>query len=60
MAQVRDKVFVFRDAAGDWRWHRKAANGLIIATSGEGYRNKAFAVQMAKRVNKFVKIRVED
>lgn len=28
---------VFRD----WRWRLRARNGRIIATSGEGYRNKA-------------------
>ena len=27
--------------AGDWRWRLLAANGKIIATSGEGYINKA-------------------
>lgn len=27
--------------AGDWRWRLLAANGKIIATSGEGYRDKA-------------------
>lgn len=27
--------------AGDWRWRLRAANGQIIATSGEGYINKA-------------------
>lgn len=25
----------------DWRWRLRADNGLIIATSGEGYRNKS-------------------
>lgn len=24
-----------------WRWHLKAGNGDIIATSGQSYRNKA-------------------
>lgn len=28
------------DARGEWRWHLKAANNKIIATSGEGYRNE--------------------
>lgn len=27
----------FVDAQGYWRWHLKAANGRIIADSGEGY-----------------------
>lgn len=25
----------------EWRWRMRAANGRIIADSGEGYRNKA-------------------
>jgi uncharacterized protein YegP (UPF0339 family) len=31
---------VYEDAAGDWRWTYYAANGLKIADSAEGYRNK--------------------
>lgn len=30
----------FKDHKGEWRWHLKAANGRIIADSGEGYKNK--------------------
>ena len=33
--------YVYRDRVGDWRWHLKAANGRIIADSGEGYANRA-------------------
>lgn len=32
--------YYWKDAAGEWRWHLKAANNRIIATSGEGYRNE--------------------
>lgn len=28
----------------EWRWRLKAANGRIIADSGEGYANKADAL----------------
>src|SRR5215212_563481 len=31
---------VYTDAAGEWRWRLVAGNGLIIAVSGEGYRDK--------------------
>lgn len=31
---------VGEDKAGEWRWRLKAANGKIIATSGEGYKHK--------------------
>lgn len=29
----------YKDKAGEWRWHFKAANGKILADSGEGYNN---------------------
>jgi uncharacterized protein YegP (UPF0339 family) len=32
---------VFRDRGGQWRWHLKAANGRILADSGEGYESQA-------------------
>ncbi|ELZ21697.1 DUF1508 domain-containing protein [Haloterrigena salifodinae] len=31
---------VFQDRAGEWRWRLVAANGNIIADSGEGYASK--------------------
>ncbi|WP_049947730.1 HVO_2922 family protein [Candidatus Halobonum tyrrellensis] len=36
---------LYRDRAEEWRWRLVAANGNIIADSGEGYRSK----QGAKR-----------
>ena len=32
---------IYNDRAGEWRWRLRAANNEPIATSGEGYRNKA-------------------
>lgn len=31
---------IYQDAAGEWRWQLRAANGRIIADSGEGYHNR--------------------
>jgi uncharacterized protein YegP (UPF0339 family) len=31
--------YTYRDTVGHWRWQLKAANGRIIADSGEGYVN---------------------
>jgi uncharacterized protein YegP (UPF0339 family) len=31
---------IYRDAAGDYRWHAKAANGNVIADGGQGYSRK--------------------
>jgi uncharacterized protein YegP (UPF0339 family) len=30
---------VYRDGKGEYRWRARAANGRVIADSGEGYRN---------------------
>jgi uncharacterized protein YegP (UPF0339 family) len=32
---------VYKDNAGEWRWNLKAANGRLIADSGEGYNDRA-------------------
>jgi uncharacterized protein YegP (UPF0339 family) len=47
-----DKVFIFKDVAGEYRWTRKSANGRIVADSSEGYNNKEDCVDMALRINK--------
>lgn len=33
-------IDIYRDASGDWRWRLRAANGRVIADSGEGYRDR--------------------
>jgi uncharacterized protein YegP (UPF0339 family) len=43
--------YYWQDAAGEWRWHLKAANNRIIADSGEGYEREAdclAAIEMVK------------
>lgn len=49
-ANPDDRVTVFKDESAQWRWHMQAANGEIIATSGEGYVHLDHAVKMAERV----------
>jgi len=34
------KFEYYLDRAGNWRWHLKAPNGLIIADSGQGYSSR--------------------
>lgn len=46
-----DRVVVFKDIAGDYRWRRSAPNGRILAVSGEGYRNREECERIARRVN---------
>ena len=35
------KFEVYQDAAKEYRWRLKAANGAILATAGQGYKAKA-------------------
>lgn len=37
------------EAADGWRWHLKAANGEIVADSGESYTTRYDAVRAAER-----------
>jgi uncharacterized protein YegP (UPF0339 family) len=46
------KFQVFKDAKGEYRWRMRAGNHEIIATSGEGYKNKSdcqHGVDLVKR-----------
>lgn len=45
-----DRVQIYRDKAGQFRWRRKAPNGEIIS-SGESHRYKHDAFRSAKRAN---------
>ena len=40
----------YQDAANEWRWRIKAANGRVIAASSEGYVNESDARQNIKDV----------
>ncbi len=44
------KVHVFQDKAGEWRWNVRAANGRIIADSGEGYKRRHAAEKAVWRL----------
>lgn len=46
-----DRVEIYRDASGEWRWRRKAPNGEVVADSSEGYVHREAAHAMALRVN---------
>lgn len=45
-----ERIEVYPDRAGEWRWKWKAANNRIIADSGEGYVTKEGAWEDAERV----------
>jgi uncharacterized protein YegP (UPF0339 family) len=39
-----------KDKQGEWRWHLKAANGRILADSGEGYNSEQECLEDIKQV----------
>lgn len=45
-----DRLEIYRDGAGEWRWRLIAANGQIIASSGESFTRKWSARRAARRV----------
>lgn len=53
---MSERVKVYRDVGGQWRWSRLAANGRIISDSGEGYTRRWSAKRAAKRANPGIRI----
>lgn len=54
-SQIKMAYYIFKSYNnGQWYWHLKAANGKIIASSGEGYYNKQdclAGIQLVKSSN---------
>ncbi len=40
-------VEVFRDEAGEWRWHRMKSSDLV-GNSGEGYLSRIYCLEVAQ------------
>ncbi|HMH43612.1 MAG TPA: YegP family protein [Pyrinomonadaceae bacterium] len=40
----------YKDQKGEWRWRLKAANGRILADSGEGYNSESECLADIDRV----------
>jgi uncharacterized protein len=51
-------IELYQDAVGQWRWRMQAANGRIVADSGEGYRRRDAALKAAQRVIDMPKVLV--
>ena len=52
--------YVYKDNAGEWRWSLKAANGRVIADSGEGYRDRGDCIHSIELVRSLSKAPVKD
>lgn len=48
---MAERVEIYRDKRGEYRWRRVAGNERQVAESGEGYIRKIDAVRMAKQLN---------
>lgn len=47
-----DKLEIYEDEAGEWRWRRvDSGNGKIVSTSGEGFVEKSYATVSATELN---------
>ncbi len=46
------KFVLFRDAKTEYRWRMVAANGNVVATSGEGYKNKKDCLSTLESIRK--------
>ncbi len=49
------KFETYTDAKGEYRWRLRAANGQVIATSGQGYKDKRDRLNAVERIKKDVK-----
>ena len=49
--QREDHVELFQGRDSDWYWRRRAGNGQIVATGGEGYVHRVDCVAAAQRIN---------
>ncbi len=47
------RVHTYVDKAGEHRWRLVAANGNIIADSGEGYKNYSDMIEAIEAIEKF-------
>jgi len=50
---VDDGFEVYEDNAEEWRWRLRAANGELVADSGEGYSNRSKAMDAVERVQSY-------
>ena len=46
------KFEVYQDKKGEYRWRLKARNGMVVASAGEGYKQKASCLKGIESVRK--------
>lgn len=50
------RAVVYRDAKGEWRWRVIAGNNRKVGDSGEGYKQRAYAVDAAANANPLLSV----
>lgn len=43
-------IQIYRDTAGEWRWHLRAANNETVADSSESYTRKRDALRALNKI----------
>jgi len=46
---AKDKVDLYKDNQGEWRWRQTAPNGKVVGGSTQGYKNKQDCIENANR-----------
>ncbi len=46
---MQDKVIIYSDKSGDFRWKRVSSNGRIVGASSEGFTDKRNCLRNFKR-----------
>ncbi len=49
------KIQIFQDVAGEFRWRIVAGNGEVVASSGEGFRDKTDVLRAVRRARKLMR-----
>lgn len=55
-----DRVHVYRDSRGQWRWTAKARNNETIARCGAGYADKTFCLTAVAALFPNARVLIED
>lgn len=52
-----DYIEVYTGLDKQWHWRRRASNGQIVATGGEGYTSRTYTFTRAQRLNPGLEVR---
>ena len=50
------RIELYRDVSHDWRWRLWARNGKLVASCGEGYRNRQDCLRMIHKLFPMIQV----